>query len=89
MSNVDNKPYLSLSYAAGPAFDYFYMNSGTSNSARHNPIHRINSIQEPDEMIASASFPMTSDANVEAVNGGEDVTGNLFLSFLKLYFSKL
>lgn len=74
ISDVDNKPYLSLSYAAGPAHNYFYMNDGSSNSARYNPMERIALIEDPNEIMCSASFPMT--AGVEAVNGGEDVTGN-------------
>lgn len=71
---MDNKPYLSLSYAAGPAFNNFYMNDGSSNSARHNPMEQLALMEDPNELMCSASLPMSAQA--EAVNGGEDVTGN-------------
>ncbi|CAO1396268.1 unnamed protein product [Diamesa serratosioi] len=68
---TDGKPVLSLSYATGPSFDWFYRHDALSSSPRYNPMHKTdaNHLPERDELVISAAVPMT-----EGVNGGEDVT---------------
>lgn len=68
---TDGKPVLSLSYATGPSFDWFYRHDALSSSARYNPMHKTDAshLPERDELVVSAAVPMA-----EGVNGGEDVS---------------
>lgn len=64
-SNSDLLPYLSLSYANGPAFNNFYKSDG----GRHDPLTVIGENTEyTGDTMCSSAVPMD-----DGVNGGEDV----------------
>ncbi|XP_055626233.1 membrane-bound alkaline phosphatase-like [Toxorhynchites rutilus septentrionalis] len=65
VSDKDSKPYLSLAYATGPAYDSFY----NQNEGRLNPLTVLQGMASQKESTCSAAVPM-----IEGVNGGEDAS---------------
>ncbi|XP_053686610.1 membrane-bound alkaline phosphatase-like [Sabethes cyaneus] len=64
-SDKDSKPYLSLSYATGPAYDSYYQQT----EGRLNPLTVLQGTAIKKEQMCSAAVPMSA-----GVNGGEDAS---------------
>ncbi|XP_058834704.1 membrane-bound alkaline phosphatase-like [Topomyia yanbarensis] len=64
-SSKDSKPYLSLAYATGPAYDSYYQ----KNEGRLDPLEVLLGMQYPKDQTCSAAVPLD-----EGVNGGEDAS---------------
>lgn len=69
-SDSDSLPYLSLSYANGPAFNNFYKSDG----GRNDPLTVVGENTEyTGDTMCSSAVPMN-----DGVNGGEDVFSKYF-----------
>ncbi|XP_055537457.1 membrane-bound alkaline phosphatase-like isoform X2 [Wyeomyia smithii] len=64
-SDIDSKPYLSLSYAVGPSYDSYYQPA----EGRLNPLTVLQGTAEQKEQTCSAAVPMSA-----GVTGGEDAS---------------